>query len=96
MRTTANRFWKQVRVGNGCWLWKGSTFTPKGYGAFHVSDKVGTVSAHRFSRSAAQQIEQAGGEVVVLSGKTPVSQKQKQKKQQKQQKQQQKANTADQ
>lgn len=49
MRTTADRFWRQVRVGNGCWLWKGSTFTPKGYGAFHVSDKVGTVSAHRFS-----------------------------------------------
>ncbi len=30
------------------------------------------VSAHRFSRSAREKIEQAGGEVVVLPGKAPV------------------------
>ena len=31
-----------------------------------------TVSAHRFSKSAREKIEQAGGQVVVLSGKAPV------------------------
>ena len=36
-----------------------------------------TVSAHRFSASAREKITQAGGEVIVLAGKTPVSQKQK-------------------
>ena len=30
------------------------------------------VSAHRFSRSAAEKIEKAGGQVVVLPGKAPV------------------------
>ena len=30
------------------------------------------VSAHRFSRSAKEKIEQAGGEVIVLPGKAPV------------------------
>lgn len=34
-----------------------------------------TVSAHRFSKSAADKIRQAGGEVVVLSTKTPVEEK---------------------
>lgn len=38
------------------------------------------VSAHRFSQSAREKIEQAGGEVVVLPGKTPVEEKKKQKK----------------
>ncbi len=38
------------------------------------------VSAHRFSESAKEKIEKAGGEVVVLPGKTPVAQKQKQKR----------------
>ena len=38
------------------------------------------VSAHRFSESAKEKIEKAGGEVVVLPGKTPVRQKQKQKR----------------
>ena len=38
------------------------------------------VSAHRFSESAHQKIEQAGGQVVVLPGKAPVvKNKQKQK-----------------
>ena len=31
------------------------------------------VSAHRFSKSAQEKIEKAGGEVVVLHGKTAVS-----------------------
>jgi len=41
-----------------------------------------TVCAHRFSGSAKQKIEQAGGHVVVLPGKTPVREKQKRLKQQ--------------
>jgi large subunit ribosomal protein L15 len=35
------------------------------------------VTAHRFSKSAREKIEKAGGEVVVLSGKTAVSEKPK-------------------
>lgn len=35
------------------------------------------VAAHRFSASAKEKIVQAGGEVIVLPGKTPVAQKQK-------------------
>ena len=35
------------------------------------------VSAHRFSKSAKEQIEKAGGEAIVLPGKTPVADKQK-------------------
>jgi large subunit ribosomal protein L15 len=35
-----------------------------------------TVSAHRFSNTARQQIEKAGGEVIVLPVKTPVKEKQ--------------------
>lgn len=38
-----------------------------------------TVSAHRFSQSAKEKIEQAGGQVVVLPGRTAVRQKQKRK-----------------
>ena len=38
------------------------------------------VSAHRFSKSARDAIEKAGGEVVVLPGKTPVKEKQQDKK----------------
>jgi large subunit ribosomal protein L15 len=38
-----------------------------------------TVSAHRFSASAREKIEKAGGEVVILPGKTPVKEKKKQK-----------------
>ena len=37
-----------------------------------------TVSAHRFSASAREKIEKAGGEVVILPGKTPVKEKKKQ------------------
>jgi len=36
-----------------------------------------TVSAHRFSKSAIEKIEQAGGQTVVLNGPTPVREKQK-------------------
>ena len=35
------------------------------------------VSAHRFSKSAVEKIEKAGGEVVRLSGPTPVEEKKK-------------------
>lgn len=35
------------------------------------------VAAHRFSGTAKEKIEKAGGEVVVLPGKTPVAQKRK-------------------
>ncbi|MEQ8846950.1 50S ribosomal protein L15 [Botrimarina sp.] len=35
-----------------------------------------TVSAHRFSKSAAEKIEKAGGSMVVVPGKTPVAEKQ--------------------
>jgi large subunit ribosomal protein L15 len=38
------------------------------------------VSAHRFSKSAKEKIEQAGGEVVVLPGRTPVEEKKKRKR----------------
>jgi len=36
------------------------------------------VSAHRFSKSAREKIEKAGGEVVVLPGKKPVDEKKQQ------------------
>ncbi len=36
-----------------------------------------TVSAHRFSKSAVEKIEKAGGKVVVVPGKTPVEDKKK-------------------
>jgi len=39
-----------------------------------------TVSAHRFSKSAVEKIEQAGGAAVVLPGKSPVEEKKKQAK----------------
>jgi large subunit ribosomal protein L15 len=61
-------------------------------GAFDVLKVLGdgqltkglTVSAHRFSRTAAEKIQQAGGQVVVLPGKAPVvKNKQKPKKEQK-------------
>ena len=36
-----------------------------------------TVSAHRFSKSATEKIEKAGGKVEILPGKTPVEEKKK-------------------
>lgn len=35
------------------------------------------VAAHRFSKSAREKIEKAGGQVVVLPGRTPVEEKKK-------------------
>jgi len=40
------------------------------------------VSAHRYSKSAIEKIEKAGGEAVVLSGKTTVAEKKREKKKQ--------------
>lgn len=37
------------------------------------------VSAHRFSQSAKEKIEKAGGQVIILPGKTPVEEKKKAK-----------------
>jgi large subunit ribosomal protein L15 len=39
--------------------------------------KALTVSAHRFSKTAQEKIEKAGGKVVVLPGRTPVEDKKK-------------------
>lgn len=39
--------------------------------------KALTVSAHRFSKSAIEKLEKAGGKAVILAGRTPVSEKQK-------------------
>ncbi|MEM8944296.1 MAG: 50S ribosomal protein L15 [Planctomycetota bacterium] len=39
------------------------------------------ITAHRFSKSAIEKIEKAGGEMVVLPGKTPVKEKQRAAKQ---------------
>ena len=39
------------------------------------------ISAHRFSRSAAEKIEKAGGAMVVLPGRIPVEQKKREQKQ---------------
>lgn len=41
------------------------------------------ISAHRFSKTALEKIEKAGGEVVILPGKTTVTQKQREKQQDK-------------
>jgi len=38
------------------------------------------VSAHRFSKSAIEKIEKAGGEVVILPGKTTVAEKKRELK----------------
>ncbi|MFT5522922.1 MAG: large subunit ribosomal protein L15 [Pirellulaceae bacterium] len=38
------------------------------------------VSAHRFSKSAVEKIEKAGGQVIVVPGKTPVEEKKKRAK----------------
>ena len=61
-------------------------------GAFDVLKVLGDgeltkslkVTAHRFSRTAAEKIQQAGGQIVVLPGKAPVvKNKQKSKKEKK-------------
>lgn len=40
-----------------------------------------SIQAHRFSKSAAEKIEKAGAEMVVLSAKIPVEEKKREKKQ---------------
>ena len=39
-----------------------------------------TVSAHRFSASAKEKIEKAGGSATIVPGRTPVARKKKAKK----------------
>lgn len=39
------------------------------------------ISAHRFSKTAAEKIEKAGGEMSIVPGKTPVAEKQRAKRQ---------------
>lgn len=58
-------------------LLRGSFDVLKILGDGELSKKL-TVSAHRFSAQAKAKIEQAGGQAVVLPGKTPVAVKQKQ------------------
>ena len=48
-------------------------------GEGEISKKL-KISAHRFSKSAIEKIEKAGGEVVVVPGKTTVAEKKKQAK----------------
>jgi large subunit ribosomal protein L15 len=52
-------------------LLKGSYDLVKVLGNGALSKKL-KISAHQFSRSAREKIEQAGGEVVVLPGKAPI------------------------
>lgn len=61
-------------------LAKGRFDVLKVLGDGEISKKL-KISAHRFSKSAAEKIEKAGGEMVVLPGKTPVAEKQRAKKQ---------------
>ncbi len=49
------------------------------------------VSAHRFSKSAAEKIEKAGGTMVVLPGRTPVEKKKRDKRREQQKLEQQKS-----
>ena len=59
-------------------LAKGRFDVLKVLGDGELSKKL-KISAHRFSKTAAEKIEKAGGEMVVLPGKTPVKEKQKKK-----------------
>ena len=43
----ADRFWRKVHKGDGCWLWLGGLFD-RGYGRFALDPKV-TVRAHRYA-----------------------------------------------
>lgn len=40
------RFWTHVSVGDGCWMWTGTTFR-RGYGYFWLGGR--SISAHRYS-----------------------------------------------
>lgn len=42
----ADRFWRRVEKGDGCWNYQGATFS-SGYGAFYYDGQ--NVGAHRFS-----------------------------------------------
>ncbi|MBP8124936.1 MAG: HNH endonuclease [Caldilineaceae bacterium] len=44
-RTAEERFWEQVEMPEGCWIWTGGT--AQGYGSFYIGD--GKVGAHRYS-----------------------------------------------
>jgi large subunit ribosomal protein L15 len=62
----------QVLAGKN--LARGSYDQLKVLGGGELTKKL-SVSAHRFSKSAAEKISQAGGQVIVLPGKTPVERK---------------------
>ena len=49
-------------------------------GAGELTKKL-KVSAHRFSKTAQEKIEKAGGEIVIVPGKTSVEEKKKQQSQ---------------
>ncbi|MCH2113461.1 MAG: 50S ribosomal protein L15 [Pirellulales bacterium] len=61
-------------------LAKGRYDLLKVLGEGEFSKKI-TVSAHRFSKTAIEKIEKAGGKVVILPGKTTVTQKNHEKTQ---------------
>lgn len=56
-------------------LAKGRFDVLKVLGDGDLSKKI-KISAHRFSKSAVEKIEKAGGEMILLAGKTPVREKQ--------------------
>ena len=60
-------------------LAKGRYDLVKVLGDGELTKKV-KISAHRFSKSALEKIEKAGGEAITLPGKTPVAEKAKQSK----------------
>lgn len=61
-------------------LAKGRFDVLKVLGDGELSKKL-KISAHRFSKSAVEKIEKAGGEMLVLPGKTTVAQKKREAKQ---------------
>lgn len=63
-------------------LAKGRFDVLKVLGDGELSKKL-KIAAHRFSKSAVEKIEKAGGEMVVLPGKTSVKEKQREKKREK-------------
>ena len=63
-----------------CNLARGRFDVFKVLGAGELTKKL-KVSAHRFSKTAQEKIEKAGGEVVIVPGKTSVEEKKKQQSQ---------------
>jgi hypothetical protein len=58
----AERFWAQVELTSGCWVWTGH-LNRDGYGQFKVTDRPGhyrTVRAHRWAWEAAHGPVAAG------------------------------------